>query len=156
MASNPMRSDRVGVFPSDIEELARCIVNGPLLFGKERASVVAGQLMFRVTPTASKKSRLFRLIAGALANGMHRHRIARPQRENRCDTRRLTIRAFSGADGPCASLLHTRGLLTSPEKPSNLRLAPQMTKIPCIFRAGHRHEGMLSAVNRNHPSISPD
>src|SRR5260370_7177881 len=100
MESNPMRSDRVGVFPSDIEELARCIVNGPLLFGKERASVVAGQLMFRVTPTASKKSRLFRLIAGALANGMHRHRIARPQRENRCDTRPPTIRPFSCADGP--------------------------------------------------------
>ena len=37
----------------------------------------------------------------AFANGRHRHRITRSQRENPNDAARFTIRAFSGADGPC-------------------------------------------------------
>src|ERR1019366_8427977 len=58
----------------------------------------------------------------AFANSRHRHRITRPQRENRSDGARLEMCALSGADGPCASPLHARSLRTSPENASNLRL----------------------------------
>ncbi len=52
----------------------------------------------------------------------HRHRIPRPQRENRSDAARLAMSALSGADGPCASPPPARSLRTSPKNASNLRL----------------------------------
>jgi hypothetical protein len=67
-----------------------------------------------------------------IPNGRHRHRITRRQRENRSDALRLTILAFSGADGSCASPLYARVSRIFAENASNMRLVGGAKRIRTI------------------------
>jgi len=63
----------------------------------------------------------------AFAYSRHRHRIIRPQRENRSDAARITIRALSGADGPCDHG-HTRAVCALPQRTPRTETRWRMTQ----------------------------